>query len=50
MTEYAAKRNPARCPTHPGALLREDILPALGMTKTEIAEGSGTLVSISMTC
>jgi hypothetical protein len=21
---YGAKRNPDRCPTHPGALLRED--------------------------
>jgi addiction module HigA family antidote len=41
MAEYAAKRNPARCPIHPGALLREDILPALGMTKTEIADGLG---------
>jgi hypothetical protein len=27
---YAAKRNPNRCPTHPGALLREDIIPAVG--------------------
>jgi hypothetical protein len=23
-----AKRNPLRCPTHPGALLREDAIPA----------------------
>jgi antitoxin HigA-1 len=30
-------RNPDRCPTHPGALLREDILPAVGRPKTEIA-------------
>jgi addiction module HigA family antidote len=37
MTEYAAKRNSDRPPMHPGALLREDILPALGRTKTEIA-------------
>jgi addiction module HigA family antidote len=35
---YPAKRNPARCPTHPGALLREDVIPATGRTKTEIAE------------
>jgi antitoxin HigA-1 len=41
MTEYTAKRNPNRCPTHPGALLREDILPAINMSKTEIAEGLG---------
>jgi addiction module HigA family antidote len=26
-----------RCPTHPGALLREDVIPATGKTKTEIA-------------
>ncbi len=37
MAEYAAVRNPRRCPTHPGALLREDALPATGRTKTEIA-------------
>src|SRR3954469_23051497 len=34
---YAAKRNKSRCPTHPGALLREDIIPATGRTKAEIA-------------
>jgi addiction module HigA family antidote len=33
-----AKRNPNRCPTHPGALLRDDIIPATGRTKAEIAE------------
>jgi addiction module HigA family antidote len=33
----SAKRNPARCPTHPGALLREDVVPATGRTKVEIA-------------
>ena len=31
-------RNPNRRPTHPGAVLREDILPALKMTQTEFAE------------
>jgi addiction module HigA family antidote len=36
-----AKRNPARCPTHPGALLREDVIPATGRTKTEIADMLG---------
>ncbi|MDM7322454.1 MAG: HigA family addiction module antitoxin [Gammaproteobacteria bacterium] len=30
-------RDPNRKPTHPGAILREDILPALGMTQTELA-------------
>jgi addiction module HigA family antidote len=34
---YAAKRNRSRCPTHPGALLRDDIIPATGRSKTEIA-------------
>jgi antitoxin HigA-1 len=37
MAEYIAKRNPNRCPSHPGALLREDVIPATGKTKTEIA-------------
>ena len=27
MAEYAAKRSPNRCPTHPGELLRETVLP-----------------------
>ncbi len=27
-----------RSPTHPGAILREDVLPALGLSKTEIAK------------
>jgi addiction module HigA family antidote len=34
---YAAKRGKTRCPTHPGALLRDDIIPATGRTKSEIA-------------
>ncbi|HEV7411663.1 MAG TPA: HigA family addiction module antitoxin [Bradyrhizobium sp.] len=37
MREYKAKRNPNRCPSHPGALLREDLIPATGKTKVEIA-------------
>jgi addiction module HigA family antidote len=37
MTEYPAERDPNRCPTHPGELLREDVIPATGRTKTEIA-------------
>jgi addiction module HigA family antidote len=35
---HVAKRNPDRCPTHPGALLREDVIPATGKTKAEIAQ------------
>ena len=34
-------RNPNRRPTHPGAILREDVLPALEMTQTEFAERLG---------
>jgi addiction module HigA family antidote len=34
---YAAKRRKNRCPIHPGALLRDDIIPATGRTKGEIA-------------
>jgi addiction module HigA family antidote len=30
-------RNPSRKPTHPGAILREDVLPALGMTQIELS-------------
>ena len=30
-----------RCPTHPGELLREDVLPAVKQPKTRIAEGLG---------
>jgi antitoxin HigA-1 len=37
MTDYAAKRTPNRPPTHPGALLREDILPALELSVSEAA-------------
>jgi len=31
-------RNPNRKPTHPGAVLREDVLPALGITQVRMAE------------
>ena len=31
-------RDPKRHPTHPGEILREDVLPALGMSQTELAE------------
>jgi len=37
MAEHIAKRNSARCPNHPGALLREVVIPATGRTKVEIA-------------
>ncbi len=38
MVAYPASRNLRRCPTHPGVLLRETILPAVNRPKTEIAE------------
>jgi antitoxin HigA-1 len=34
-------RDPNRRPTHPGAVLREDVLPAIDMTQTELAERLG---------
>ena len=30
-------RHPNRTPTHPGAILREDVLPALGLSVTQAA-------------
>lgn len=30
-----------RAPTHPGAILREDVLPALGMSVTGVAKALG---------
>lgn len=38
MADYRAVRDPKRPAMHPGELLREDILPALGKPKTEIAK------------
>ena len=38
--------NPDICPTHPGELLREDVLPAVGKSKAEIAR----LLGISHKC
>ena len=37
MAEYRAVRDPKRPAMHPGALLREEVLPALKRPKTEIA-------------
>lgn len=37
----AIKRDPNRRPTHPGAILREDVLPGLGLTQTELAQRLG---------
>jgi addiction module HigA family antidote len=37
VTEYTAKPNLNRCSTHPGGALRDDMLPASGKKKVEIA-------------
>ena len=37
MTEYVVERDRSRCPTHPGQLLRDEVIPATGRSKTEIA-------------
>ena len=34
-------RDPKRKPTHPGEVLREDVLPALKMTQAELAKRIG---------
>jgi addiction module HigA family antidote len=38
MTSYpAGPRDPSSPPTHPGAILRDDVIPATGKSKSEIA-------------
>src|SRR5665647_2256177 len=34
-------RDPKRRPTHPGEILREDVLPTLGLTQKEFADNLG---------
>jgi addiction module HigA family antidote len=41
-------RNPNRKPTHPGAVLREDVLPELGWSEGELA--SRLIVSKQTVC
>ena len=41
MAEYRVKGPPAWRPSHPGELLREDILPALRLTVTAAAQKLG---------
>jgi addiction module HigA family antidote len=41
MTEPRIRRHPARQPSHPGAILREDVLPALGLTVAATARALG---------
>jgi antitoxin HigA-1 len=40
-THTKQKRSPHRCPTHPGALLREIVLPAMPTSKTDFAKALG---------
>jgi addiction module HigA family antidote len=37
MNATAAKRQASRAPTHPGAILREDVLPALRLSVSQTA-------------
>lgn len=41
MAEYRANKAPGWQPSHPGAVLREDVLPALGLSVTQAAETLG---------
>jgi addiction module HigA family antidote len=41
MEEYFVKRPLNRPPTHPGEVLREDVLPALGLSVSEAARRLG---------
>ena len=41
MPEYSAKQPPEMAPAHPGAILREDVLPALNLTVAETAQQLG---------
>jgi len=41
MPEYSAEQPPKMEPTHPGAILREDVLPALNLTIAETARQRG---------
>ncbi len=41
MRTSTAKPDPRRCPTHPGELLREEILPAIGLGKSALAQALG---------
>jgi addiction module HigA family antidote len=37
MAEYRTKRSATRAPSHPGAMLRDDVLPALRLSVAEAA-------------
>ena len=39
--EYIVRERPSRVPTHPGVILKEDVLPSLGLTTSQAAEELG---------
>src|ERR1700689_4074526 len=41
MTKRSVKNGTERQPTHPGAILREDVLPAIGLSVSEAARQLG---------
>jgi addiction module HigA family antidote len=41
MAEFDAERRPSWEPSHPGAILRLDVLPALGLNAAEVARRIG---------
>lgn len=41
MEEFTAKRPLKRPPTHPGEIIREDVLPSLGLSVSEAARRLG---------
>ncbi len=41
MKEYSIKRPLKRPPTHPGEVMREDVIPALGLSVSEAARQMG---------
>ncbi len=41
MAKHTSRRNADRRPTHPGEVLREDVLPALRMTVSDVSKALG---------
>jgi addiction module HigA family antidote len=41
MSAIPAVRSPSRRPTHPGALLRDDVIPRLGLSRPAFAAAAG---------
>lgn len=39
--EYFVTKRPERMPTHPGSILKEDVLPSLGLSVTTAAQELG---------